>query len=56
MNPALHAVLRAIVLGVITFAVIFATSCTLRIDSDGAKSFSLDGEQAARAILIYSEK
>jgi hypothetical protein len=31
-------------------------SCSLTVDSDGARTWSLNGEQAARAIIIYSEK
>ncbi|MFM2242971.1 MAG: hypothetical protein RLZ97_1826 [Verrucomicrobiota bacterium] len=56
ISPALHAILRALVLALITFAFISATSCSLRIGADGSKSFSLDAPAAARALLILSEK
>jgi hypothetical protein len=31
-------------------------SCSFSVSADGAKSFNLDGEQAAKAIRILSEK
>jgi len=31
-------------------------SCSLQVSSDGAKSFTIDGEQAAKSIRILSEK
>ena len=33
-----------------------STSCSFSVAADGAKSFNLDGEQAAKAIKILSEK
>lgn len=32
------------------------TSCSFTVASDGAKSFNLDGEQAAKAIRVLTEK
>ena len=32
------------------------SSCSLDVRADGSKSFKIDGEQAARAILVLSEK
>lgn len=34
----------------------FLSSCAFEVSKDGAKSFRIDGEQAARAIQILSEK
>lgn len=56
MSSALVAVIRASVLAIVAFAVFCATSCTLTIDGDGAKSFSVDGTEAAKALLILSDK
>lgn len=41
----------------LSLAVLYVlTSCSMTITADGAKSFSVDGAEAARAILIYSSK
>ena len=32
------------------------TGCSLTVGPDGARTWSLSGEEAARAIIIYSEK
>lgn len=40
----------------IALAVLYAVSCTATVGADGAKSFSLDGTQALRAIEILSDK
>jgi hypothetical protein len=32
------------------------TSCSFTVSSDGAKAFSVDGEQAAKAIKILTDK
>ena len=31
------------------------TSCTLTVAPDGSQQWSIDGEQAARAIIIYTK-
>ena len=31
-------------------------SCTLRVGADGTRTWSLNAEQAMKAIIIYSEK
>jgi hypothetical protein len=41
---------------VLVIAVLYAVSCTMTISADGSKSFSIDGEEAARAIEILSDK
>lgn len=41
---------------VIALAVLYAVSCSMTVSADGSKSFSIDGEQAARAIEIFSQK
>lgn len=50
-------IIRAIVhLVIIALAVLYAVSCSFRVSADGAKSFAIDGGQAAEAIRILSEK
>lgn len=41
---------------VLALAVLYAVSCKMVISADGSKSFSIDGEQAARAIEILGQK
>jgi len=41
---------------VIGWAAIAFCSCSLELGADGSKSFAIDGESAARAILIFAEK
>lgn len=43
-------------LAVIGWLLLAFTSCSFTVAADGAKSFNLDGEQAAKAIRILSEK
>ena len=47
---------KLLLIAVIVIAVMCVTSCTLTIDENGAKSFSLDGPQAVRAIEILNQK
>jgi len=56
ISDACSLVSRLLLLAVLVLAVICSTSCTLTIGPDGAKSFSIDGTQAARAIEILSDK
>lgn len=50
-------ILRSIIhLVIIALAVLYAVSCSFQVSADGAKSFAIDGEQAAKAIRILSEK
>jgi hypothetical protein len=35
---------------------ILLNSCTLTVHPDGSRTYGIDGEQAARAIEIYSAK
>lgn len=50
--------IRAIVIYAVLAACALWTmvSCSFSVSADGAKSFNLDGEQAAKAIRILSEK
>lgn len=51
-----------IIAKVITFAGLIAlilagmSSCTLTVHPDGSRTYGIDGEQAVRAIEIYSAK
>jgi len=36
-------------------ALYFLTSCTLTVSPDGTRTWGVDGEQAARAIIIYAK-
>lgn len=47
---------RMLLFAIIALIVICGTSCTLTIDADGAKSFSVDGTEAAKALFILSDK
>ena len=47
---------RMLLFAIIALIVICGTSCTLTIDADGAKSFSVDGAQTVRALEILSQK
>lgn len=43
---------------VIAFLIVLArvlTSCTLQVSPDGTRTWGIDGEQAARAIIIYTK-
>ncbi len=46
---AIYAVLAACVIWTMV-------SCSFQVSADGAKSFSIDGEQAAKAIQILTDK
>jgi len=50
--------LRAIAVAAILAACVLWTmvSCSFSVSADGAKSFNLDGEEAAKAIKTISEK
>ncbi len=50
--------LRSITIYAVLAACVIWTmvSCSFQVSADGAKSFNLDGEQAAKAIRILSEK
>jgi len=37
-------------------AIITLTGCSLTVAPDGARTWSLNGEEAARAVIIYSGK
>lgn len=37
-------------------AVIALTGCSLTVDPDGTRQWSVSGEEAARAIILYSGK
>lgn len=37
-------------------AVIALTGCQLTVDPDGTRQWSVNGEEAARAIILYSGK
>ena len=37
-------------------AVIALTGCSLTVDPDGTRQWSVNGEEAARAIILYSGK
>lgn len=51
------ALLCNLALAIIILAVITAfTSCTVRMDGDGAKSFSVDGAAFVETLQIISEK
>lgn len=39
-----------------TLATLALASCSFNVGSDGSKSFALDGESAARAILLFADK
>lgn len=43
-------------LAVVGWLLLAFTGCSFSVAADGAKSFNLDGEQAAKAIRILSEK
>jgi len=44
-------------LAIIVSAIILTlNSCQLRVDADGSRTWSMDLEQAQRAIEIYAEK
>lgn len=43
-------------LAVIGWLLLAFTSCSFTVAADGAKSFNLDGEQAAKAIRVLTEK
>jgi len=51
-------ILRAIAIYAVLAACVIWTmvSCSFQISADGAKSFSIDGEQAAKAIKILADK
>jgi len=50
--------IRTIAVAAILAACVLWTmvGCSFSVSADGAKSFNLDGEQAAKAIRILSEK
>jgi hypothetical protein len=37
-------------------AIVCLTGCSLTVAPDGARTWSLNGEEAARAVIIISEK
>jgi len=41
---------------VLLFLIWFLTGCALTVTSDGSRTWSLNGEEAMKAIIIYSEK
>jgi len=43
-------------IAIIGWLVIAFCSCSLELSADGSKSFAIDGEAAAKAILIFAEK
>jgi hypothetical protein len=43
-------------LAVVGWLILSFCSCSLDIRADGSKSFAIDGEMAAKAILIFAEK
>jgi|LakMenEpi03Aug12_release.lakeMendotaPanAssembly.Ray.scaffolds.fasta_scaffold07534_23 hypothetical protein len=50
------ALIRALIAASIALAILLAfTGCTLSVSPDGARHWSIDGEQAARAIIIYTK-
>lgn len=55
-REALAIISKLLLIAFIVIAVMCATGCTLTIDENGAKSFSLDGPQAIRAIEILNQK
>ena len=50
------AIITLLWLAVIGWAVIAFSSCSFQMGADGSKSFAIDGEMAAKAILIFAEK
>ena len=38
------------------FAIMALTSCSLTVGADGSRTWSVSGEEAAKAIIIYSAK
>ena len=50
------AIITLLWLAVIGWAVIAFSSCSFQMGADGSKSFAIDGEMAARAILIFADK
>ena len=54
-NP-MKTVLTIIWLALIGWLVLAFTSCSFTVAADGAKSFNLDGEEAAKAIRVLTEK
>jgi len=41
---------------VVSALILTLNSCQLRVDADGSRTWSMDLEQARRAIEIYAEK
>lgn len=37
-------------------AIVCLTGCSLTVAPDGARTWSLNGEEAARAVILYSGK
>ena len=44
-----------ILLAIVLAIVVLFTGCTLTVAPDGTRTWGIDGEQAARAIIIYSK-
>lgn len=40
----------------VLFAIMALTSCSLTVGADGSRTWSVSGEEAAKAIIIYSGK
>jgi hypothetical protein len=40
---------------IVTAIALLITGCSLTVGPDGARTWSLSGEEAARAIIIYSK-
>lgn len=47
---------RFITLAAVVVVLILGTGCTLTVDPDGTRNWSIDGDEVARAIIIYSTK
>lgn len=45
-----------LLLFILTWLILALTSCTLTVAPDGTRQWTVDGVQAARGILILSEK
>lgn len=48
--------MKAATIATLLFIAWAMTSCSLRVGSDGTRTWSLNGEEAMKAIIIYGEK
>ncbi len=50
------AIITLLWIGLIGWLILAFCSCSFQMGADGSKSFAIDGEMAAKAILIFAEK